>query len=361
MIWVEIGPHPSCSNNLETTLGFSSTRVLSALQRGEDDWTVFMPTLAALYESGLVVNWDDYHSGFKENLRVLRLPTYRWDLKSHWIPYAHDWWLTKGDPPVQCNHDRDSITASEPPTKKQPLTISVQDLVEERYTDDEAWIVARSDVHQPDFEAVLRGHNVNGQPLCTSAVYADMALTLFGRLLQRSPVAFDKTDMGVEVSDMVADKSLILNYQPVQLLEMKAQVQWPMKHATFSLSSIDSSTGKPTAHHARCTGTFTQKSRWKAEWSRRDYLIRSTVAHLRQSVDDDDSGVCQIKTGMFTSCSAHLSTTKPRSGAVESSSCGRSISNPLPKSSSTPRRAQLTSGHGLLTGSTVSARSPASP
>ncbi|KAJ4294953.1 hypothetical protein N0V88_005193 [Collariella sp. IMI 366227] len=302
MVWVEIGSHPTCSNSLKATLGSSFTRTFPTLRRGEDDWAVLVPTLTSLYESGLAVNWDDYHGGFKENLSVLRLPAYRWDLKSHWIPYVHDWCLTKGNPPIRCNHDLSTLSASDnrqSPVKKEPLTTSVQDLVEESYAGDESWIVARSDVQHPYFQAVLRGHRVNGQPVCSSAVYADMALTLFSRLLEKSPVAFDKSGLGVEVSDLVADKSLILNNEPAQLVEMKAHVHWSTKHATFSLSSIDLKTGKSTDKHAKCNGTFSQINRWKTEWSRREYLIKARVAHLRQSVDDEDSGVSQIKTGIF--------------------------------------------------------------
>ncbi|KAL2132536.1 hypothetical protein VTI74DRAFT_3696 [Chaetomium olivicolor] len=304
MVWVELGPHPACSGSLKATLGSSTTRVFPSLRRNEDDWAIFVPSLTALYESGLVINWDDYHSGFKKNLRVLRLPAYQWDLKSHWIPYVYDWCLTKGNPPpqpVECKRCRelDAAPMREVAVKKEPLTASVQDIVEERYSASEASIVARTDVQNPDLAAVLRGHRVNGQPVCSSAVYADMALTLFSRLLEKSPVALDKPGLGVEVSDMVADKSLILSDQPVQLLELKANVQWSTRRASFTVSSIDARTGKITAHHAACTGSFTQKSRWKTEWNRREYLVKSRIAHLRQSVDDDSGESHLVKTGMF--------------------------------------------------------------
>ncbi|KAK3292578.1 polyketide synthetase PksP, partial [Chaetomium fimeti] len=293
MVWVEIGPHPTCSRSIKSTLGSTSIRAFPTLRRGEDDWAVTVPTLASLYESGLAINWDDYHAGFKKNLSVLRLPSYKWDLKSHWIQYTGDWLLTKG----QCNHDLTPVVQA-PAPKKEPFTATVQDLVEESYAAEESWIVARSDAQDPYLAAVLRGHKVNDQPLCSSAVYADMALTMFTRLLEKSPVGFDKAGMGVEVRDLVVDKSLILNNEAVQLVELKAHVQWSTREATFSISSIDS-TGKPTANHAKCVGTYSQTKAWKTEWKRMAYLVKARMAHLRQAVDDDDSGVCQIKTGLF--------------------------------------------------------------
>ncbi|KAK4466558.1 polyketide synthetase, partial [Cladorrhinum samala] len=300
MVWVEIGSHPICSNSIKASLGQATTKALPTLRRGEDDWSVIVPTLSALYESGLALDWDDYHTGFKDSLKVLRLPRYQWDLKSHWIPYTHDWLLTKGDAPLP------AVPATQPPRKKVPLTTSVQDLISEVYTATESSITARSDVQDPAFAAILKGHRVNGQPVCSSAVYADMAMTLFARMLDKSPApgfeGVDKsTDIGIEVSDMVVDKSLILGANPEeeQLLEMKASVNWATRRASFTLCSIDAVTGRPTANHCKCSGTFTPKSRWVAEWSRREYLIRSRIAHLRKAVADEDDGVCHLKTGMF--------------------------------------------------------------
>nr|QDK64760.1 AshP [Aschersonia paraphysata] len=304
--WVEIGPHPLCSNMLRSVLG-SSTKTLPCLRRGEDDWAVFLPTLMSLYDSGLPVDWIEYHhgGGSKKRKQVIQLPAYQWDLKSHWIPYEHDWCLTKGDAPTV---PLQAPTPSPSRAEAKFSTTSVQDVVYERYAADESCITARSDVQHPDFREVLLAHKVNGRPLCTSSVYADMAMTLFARLLDKSPIAFDKTDIGIEVANMAVDKSLILdessNTALTQLLEMKAHVKWSTRQATFSLSSI-ASDGKATEHHAKCTGSFTEKSRWRAEWKRHDFLIKARVQHLRQSAhsDDDDGGETAaahlIKTGLF--------------------------------------------------------------
>ncbi|KAJ5153182.1 polyketide synthetase PksP [Penicillium canariense] len=295
MIWVEIGPHPVCGGMLKSTLG-TSIKHFASLRRGEDDWKIFLQTVAGLYDHGLPINWAEYHSGFKDSLRVLRLPAYQWELKSYWIPYAHDWCLTKGDAPALTSQP--ALPASLEKVQKQQLTVSVQDVVDEKYEYDNAWITAKSDVQHPDFRAVLLGHRVNGQPVSSSAVYADMASTLFKRLLEKSPVSFDKSDIGIEITNMVANKSLILNDNPTQMLEMKAQVNWFTLLGTFSLSSI-SADGKPTAHHAECTATFSEKSRWASEWKRRDFLVKSRINDLRQAVHDDSDAVHLVKTGMF--------------------------------------------------------------
>ncbi|KAL4788900.1 hypothetical protein BDV19DRAFT_397776 [Aspergillus venezuelensis] len=296
MIWVEIGPHPVCGSMLKSTLG-SSTKHFASLRRGEEDCKVFLRTLAGLYDHGLPINWAEYHSGFKDTLHVLRLPAYQWELKSYWIPYAHDWCLTKGDAPAPACQPTSAVSIDK--VKQQPLSASVQDLVDEKYQHDSGWITARSDVQHPDFRAVLLGHRVNGQPVCSSAVYADMASTLFKRLLERSPVSFDKSDIGIEITNMVAIKSLILRDDgATQLLEMNAQVDWSTLFGTFSLSSI-SAEGAPTALHAECTATFTEKSRWASEWKRRDFLVKSRINDLQRAVHDGSDAVHLVKTGMF--------------------------------------------------------------
>ncbi|KAL2850157.1 polyketide synthase [Aspergillus pseudoustus] len=289
MIWVEIGSHPVCSGMLKSTLG-SSIKHFASLRRGDDDWKIFLQTLAGLYDHSFPIDWAEYHSGFKDSLRVLKLPAYQWELKSYWIPYAHDWCLTKGDAPAPvCQLEK---------VQKEPLTVSVQEVVDEKYEHENAWIIAKSDAQHPDFRAVLLGHRVNGQPVSSSAVYADMASTLFKRLLELSPVSFDKSDIGIELTNMVASKALILNDDATQMLEMKAQVNWSSLFGTFSLSSI-SPEGTPIAIHAECTANFSEKSRWASEWKRRDFLVKSRIIDLQRAIHDDSDAVHLVKTGMF--------------------------------------------------------------
>ena len=290
MVWIEIGPHPVCLNMIKSTLG-PRVRAHSSLRRNVSGWETLISTMNALYEYGAAINWNEYHDGFKKTLLVLRLPAYQWELKNFWIPYMYDWCLTKGDNPA----------LTRPPVaqpSKQFFTASVQTLLEESYSGDESWIVARSDVKHPDLLATLQGHRVNGSPLCPSSVYADIALTLFTRLLENSSLP-DKFTLGVEVSNMAVDKTLLLGEEPTQLIEMKACANFSSQSATLSICSI-SKNGKKGFNHANCTGAFTKKSQWTAEWKRRDFLVKSRIKNLRQSIHDNtDPTVHCLGTGMF--------------------------------------------------------------
>ena len=65
---------------LRTILG-SETVALASLQKSEDSWTTLSSSLAALYNRGLPVNWNEYHRDFEHDLRLLTLPPYAFDLK----------------------------------------------------------------------------------------------------------------------------------------------------------------------------------------------------------------------------------------------------------------------------------------
>lgn len=300
-VWIEVGPHPICANMLRNNIG-TGVRVLPTLHRNESDWKSFTSALATLYESGLSVNWAEYHRGFGEGWRVLPLPAYQWDLKKYWIPYRHDWCLTKGDPPLTA-----PVPIQESRTLPEaPYTAAVQRIVEESHRKDASTITARSDVKYPKLMAVLRGHRINGRPLCPSSVYADMALTLFTRLLDKSSVP-DPSLLGVSVADMVVDKALLLDEDaPAQWIEMKATACWSSRTAFFVLSSISSDGQRTTEQHAKCTGSFTPKAQWKMEWKRRESLVTSRIEHLRRALhdggDDDSDGngeVQLLRPGLF--------------------------------------------------------------
>jgi naphtho-gamma-pyrone polyketide synthase len=239
---------------LRNTIG-SDVRVLPSLRRNESDWKTIATALATLYESGLSINWAEYHCGFGGGWRVLPLPAYQWDLKEYWIPYRYDWYLTKGDPLVIA-----PVPTQETVTPlARPFTAAVQKTVEESHGNDKSSITARSDVKHPKLMAVLRGHPINGRSMCPSSVYADMALTLFTRLLDKSPLS-DPSSLGASVADMIVDKSLLLDEDaPAQWIELKAAACWSSRTAHFTLSSVSSDGQSTTEQHAKCTGSFTPK------------------------------------------------------------------------------------------------------
>ncbi|KAI7970709.1 hypothetical protein EIK77_007889 [Talaromyces pinophilus] len=163
-IWIEIGAHPVVSGLLRDNIGCTTTTLLT-LQRRKDTWKTLSTSLASLYESGVEIHWAEYHRDFSSTLSVLRLPSYKWDLKEYWMQYVNDWTLYKGDPQ---------------PFSVAPAlsTTCVHKLVEERDDGKTILVVGEADILREDMDCFVRGRCVNNVPLVTPSIYAEMAFVL---------------------------------------------------------------------------------------------------------------------------------------------------------------------------------------
>ena len=157
-VWVEIGSHPVCSGMIKATFGPKLT-TLPSLKRDEETWRVIIGSLASLHLAGTEVQWGEYHREYNSSHEVLQLPAYNWDSKNHWIQYVHDWCLTKGNSPA--------LVVSQPVVSKLS-TSSVQRIVEEHSEGNKVTVVIESDLEDPDLNAVIQAHKVNGAALCPS-------------------------------------------------------------------------------------------------------------------------------------------------------------------------------------------------
>ena len=219
---LEIGPHPAISGMVRAVLG-PQVASLASSQRGRSAWQVLGAALKFLYGAGADIRWAEYQRDFKASHRVIPLPAYSWDLKEYWMQYVNDWSLRKGDPPLTINK-----------TSRLEST-TVHRVVEET---GDSHIVVEADIARKDLSPLVQGHEVDGIPLCTPSVYADMALTLGTYLLQRYRP--DSQEDLVDVSDMTISKALILRAGATQqLLQAHAEVDWPSKSAAVKFMSFD--------------------------------------------------------------------------------------------------------------------------
>jgi naphtho-gamma-pyrone polyketide synthase len=157
--WIEVGSHPICSNMLKQICGTTIT-ALPSMKRGEDCLTTLAFSVARLYSFGLTIDWNHYHHDFRSSQTVLRLPTYCWDARKHWIQYNNDFCLTKGEP-----------VAEEVAVSALPLSIltpSVQHIIEQKFEGQRPMVVMQSDLAEPKLAKVIQSHKVNGVALCPS-------------------------------------------------------------------------------------------------------------------------------------------------------------------------------------------------
>lgn len=224
---LEIGPHPAIGGMVRAVLG-SQVPTLASSQRGRPAWSVLGTTLKQMYTAGADLRWMAYHADFKASHKVLSLPTYTWDLKDYWIEYVNDWSLRKGDPPLV-------IEGGSTPTVE---TTTIHRIVEETESTGGLRVVVESDITRPDLRPLVQGHEVDGVPLCTPSVYADIALSLGTYLVKRYRPGQAKTT--VDVTDMTILKMLILKPDATQqLMQAHADVEWKSDSAVVKFMSFD--------------------------------------------------------------------------------------------------------------------------
>jgi len=90
--FVELAPHPTLGGAVLSCLGPSGeeeARVLPSLARGQDDRSVMLATLGALFTLGRPVDWRRLHP---EGGRLVHLPSYPWQRTRFWLPSTGASW-----------------------------------------------------------------------------------------------------------------------------------------------------------------------------------------------------------------------------------------------------------------------------
>ncbi|KAI0517278.1 polyketide synthase [Xylaria bambusicola] len=274
-ILLEVGPHPAVSGMVKATLGPKMT-VISALSRGSSQ-DVLAEALRVVYQAGADLAWAVYQENFKASQKVITdLPAYSWDLKDYWLQYVNDWSLRKGDP---------ALVTQKHEQKRELESTTIHRIVESSISANGAKekIIVEADMMRPDLNRIVQGHMVDGIPLCTPSVYADMALTLGRYLLEcRQKTASKVRYKHVDVVDMTVSKALIAKTQGSQLLQAQTEVDWAKNEAAVKFVSFD---GKGrTQEHAKCTLRFADPSILLDKLQDKSAWIKSRMHDLRRGI-----------------------------------------------------------------------------
>lgn len=273
-VWVEIGPHPVCLPMVKKQLG-ATISAMPSLRRKEDDWRVISNSLASLYVSGLNIDWNEYQRDFNPAQRLLRLPTYSFDLKNYWIDYVGNWSLTKGN--------AEAVEEAPEPTPKLSTT-SVHRIIEESIHDSQASLTVESDLSEPKLRAALQGHMVNDTALCPSSLYADMALTVADYLYRQLKPNTETPALSCD--KMMVDKTLIASKDSEQqLLRVDGFADIETGQVKVRFYSVTSE-GKTKAEHAKCTVSYTDAEEMLKTWSRSKYLVKPRIEALEDGVNN---------------------------------------------------------------------------
>lgn len=240
--FVEIGHKATMTSILKDTLG-GLCNIKPSLKRNLSCWGSMTDCAAWLWEAGVNVRWELWHRDFVGQLHVLRLPSYNWDLKNYWIPYTNDWSLRKGDPTQVVLLSKPSL-----------ISRTIHMVLREDITKLPASMTLKSDLNKPEMREISRGHKVNGVPLCTPSLYAEIALNV-GRYLQMvlpeiSPSAH------ISIRKMKIIKALVTRSKGTQWLQTVISVDKNM-FTTCIFSTVDDNGGK-ILDHATCDIVYEQ-------------------------------------------------------------------------------------------------------
>jgi iterative type I PKS product template protein len=271
-VWLEVGPHPVCSNMVKAAFG-ATTIAVPSLRRNEPPYKTLSSTLCTLHSAGLNLDWNEYHRDFDNTVRLLDLPTYSFDLKNYWLQYTGDWCITKNRGAIASP----GAEAVEAPPKPKLSTTTVQKVTKEEVQGDIVILETESDLTEANMRKICLGHLVNGTALTPSTLYADMAMTIceYGYKTLRP----DVKDIGINVAHMEVPKTLLFDRQAKsQILRMQVKV-----NAAEGVADVAWTTGEGVqkTQHANAKIFFGDNQAWLGEFERVSYLIRSRIDALK--------------------------------------------------------------------------------
>ncbi|KAH3999788.1 hypothetical protein HBI38_092630 [Parastagonospora nodorum] len=235
--FLEVGHNATVTSMLKATLG-KSCHAKSSLRKNVHNWKSLTETVAWLYEAGANVQWARFHRDCGSSLEVVHLPHYIWDLKNYWIQYVNDWSLRKGEPALTCS-------CSSRPTLLSSVIHRVQGERIERLP---ATIDIQSDLSRPEMRGIAHGHKVNGLPLCTPSIYAEIAFTIGHYVQKIFPDQLSSTQVSIENMNII--KALVATLEEPQWLQTLVKVDEHL-HTVCSFSTVQED-GTIIMHHADC-------------------------------------------------------------------------------------------------------------
>ncbi|KAK4494421.1 hypothetical protein PRZ48_014719 [Zasmidium cellare] len=282
--WIEIGPHPVSVGFVKSTLGLSAGNIaVPSLRRGENNWTTLASSLAALHCAGVKINWSEFHSPFEKSLRLLDLPTYAWNDKTHWIQYNGDWALTKGNTFYDAEKGLGEVRRVPATPKSSLSTSTVQKVIEESFEGTAGKVIMQSDVMAPDFRAAAWGHKMNDCGVVTSSIHADIAYTLGEYLHKKLKPSTKHVDLNITNLEVVKGLVAKNNALAHQLIQVSAEISdINTQTAELTWYNVDANGNLEDPPFATATLVYGEASQWLESWQPMAHLVQGRIEELER-------------------------------------------------------------------------------
>ncbi|GJC89464.1 non-reducing polyketide synthase curS2 [Colletotrichum liriopes] len=177
-LWLELGPASVLIDLAAAILPSQTpgkTRMASSLKSGGSPWTSISTALAAAYESQQDVDWAGFYAPYATRLRLIRLPSYAFDLKNYWRPFPARAVTEEAKAPVT------AVADSSPTLLTPPLSTCLHHVVHESAS----LVKFRSSLSEPQLKALIDGHRLMDVPISPACVLGEMAITAAAYVFKR--------------------------------------------------------------------------------------------------------------------------------------------------------------------------------
>ncbi|KAI2478997.1 Polyketide synthase module protein [Pyrenophora tritici-repentis] len=260
-LWLEVGPAPVCISFVRDTLSAPASKMMHSFQPKTSNWMSLSKTLAAMYTSGVDIDWLALHAPYESNLKLLTLPSYAWDTKNFWITHT--------DRVTEVVSEQSPVTSSEP-----SISTCAQYLVS-KSSSPKIRVTLRASISDPGFVGLMDGHKMQGVGLCSGSVFCE--------------AAFAATKYALEYSGRknVTQPWLTL-HDPELLLPLTKKLVGPdgdlVTTAVMDSPSAETisvtfkATSASTSHDlGTCVVKVRDPTRSQVEWDRISYFIKARM------------------------------------------------------------------------------------
>ncbi|KAJ5287210.1 ketoacyl-synt-domain-containing protein [Penicillium angulare] len=283
--WIDIGARPLCLNMAKSILAGRCANIYPSITSKEDNWLTLSKSVSSIYRGGIDIDWSTFHREYESTLQFVTLPSYAFDLKSHWLQYEGDWLITKSG----CENK------PRPSSQQQTFspTATLHRIEREEFKDEGSNVTFVSDLNEEHLSAIISGHLVNKVALCPSSVYGDMAFTAASYIWER----INSDDIpAMDLADIEVHKPLILAGKGEQLVFITASKESKSSSVSITISSKGNGTTHSETVHVTCSVHYGNSKEWMSQWTKQQYLIQGRIDSLKQA--SLEGKIHRLKRGM---------------------------------------------------------------
>lgn len=296
-LWVETGPDPVLLGLLRKTLPeIDSKNLLPCIKsKLDDNWTSLPSVLKSAYESGVEIEWPEFHRDFKDHVRLLELPLYAFDFRDFW----HEPFKGPKETTIQsaeagkahncsCSQPPQTSAASRFPASFPGFPTTTLPTVESEDVDaanKTISVVFAADTSEPELLRAIEGHVVLNHVICPMSILVDMALTAAKychfRLHGEAKIP------AMSVSNIRMNHALVLhsNVARKPIIRVKTVMRKDQSSADVHFSwlkfSSDEKADPVEEEGGSCTANFETQEEWPASVNSSLFLVKSRIAALR--------------------------------------------------------------------------------